>query len=119
MCVLKVRVRVGDVLWCCVLCVVVCHAEKPRVCIRNTLRVYVQNVHRVYQNHAHMYKTCGRVAGTHGDVLNVHTQGLSLSLSPSVPPPLLLFLLLSSPLSLSLTRGRFVLPDRAVHLQLS
>ena len=56
-------------------------------------------------------KRCVRVASTHGDVLNVHTQAFlnahtrgSLSLST-----LLLFLFLSI--------GRFALPKKAVHLQ--
>ena len=29
---------------------------------------------RVYRHHAHMYETCGLAAGTHGNVLNVHTE---------------------------------------------
>ena len=29
---------------------------------------------RVYQQQVHMFYTCERVAGTHGDVLNVHTE---------------------------------------------
>ena len=36
-------------------------------------RVYIQNVSVFYQQNVHMYKTCGRVAGKHGDVLTAHT----------------------------------------------
>ena len=28
---------------------------------------------RVYRQHAHMFYTCGHVAGTHRDILNAHT----------------------------------------------
>ena len=61
-------------LWCvamCVFCVrgvrcavcVVWHAEKPAVCSKRP---------RVNQHHArHVVTTCGRGAGTHGDVLRV------------------------------------------------
>ena len=37
-----------------------------------TRRVYISNRPRVYRQHVHMFHTCGRVADTHGDVLNVH-----------------------------------------------
>ena len=60
---------------CCVVCVVVCVGEGEG-CIEHapsSLHVYVQNALRVYQHHVHMFYTCGLGAGTHGDVLNVHT----------------------------------------------
>ena len=52
------------------------HAEKcgkTRVWIQKRLRVYIQNV-PVYAGTTRTYfSTCARGAGTHGDVLNVHT----------------------------------------------
>ena len=59
---------------CCALLWLCCVGEERR-------RVYASNASPcvrakrllVYQHHADLYKTCGRGAGTHGDVLNVHT----------------------------------------------
>ena len=46
-------------------------------CVHSTrLRVCVQNVPRVYRQQAHMFPTCGLGAGTHGDVLNLHTESV-------------------------------------------
>ena len=74
---------------------------------------------RVYWQNAGMCSTCGRFAGTHGGVLDVHTEGvlsplsfaLSISLSPSLSPssfliPVPLALALALPFSLSLVRLR-------------
>ena len=69
--------------WCCVVDIIVCECmcgvcgvvfvlwcwctlEKPP-CVDSKRP-------RVYRQHVHMSKTCGRVAGTHGDVLNRHTE---------------------------------------------
>ena len=65
---------VGDVLWCVVCCVVCCVTLKNPVCAFKTLACVRSKRPRVYRQHAHMFYTCARVAGTHGDVLNVHTQ---------------------------------------------
>ena len=49
--------------------------EKTPLCVRSKrLRVYGQDVSRVYRQQARMSWTCGPVAGTHGDVLTVHTE---------------------------------------------
>ena len=47
--------------------------ERPSVCAFNTSPCVRSKRHRVYRQHAHMKKTCGHVAGTHGDILNAHT----------------------------------------------
>ena len=72
------------VMWCVVvvclvcvvvlLCVVVCHAEKHPCVHSKRLRVYVQNVSVFTGTTRTCFSTCARGAGTHGDVLNVHTQ---------------------------------------------
>ena len=72
------------VMWCCVvvclvcvvvlLCVVVCHAEKHPCVHSKRLRVYVQNVTVCTRTTRTCGNTCARGGGTHGDVLNVHTQ---------------------------------------------
>ena len=41
---------------------------------------------RVYRHQAHMYEKCGLGAGTHADVLNVHTETRSMQ-TPVPPPP--------------------------------
>ena len=50
--------------------------ESPSVCAFKTLalRVYVQNVSVCTGTTRTCVSTCARGAGTHGDVLNVHTQ---------------------------------------------
>ena len=47
--------------------------ERPSVCAFNTSPCVRSKCPRVYRQHAHMKKTCGHVAGTHGDILNAHT----------------------------------------------
>ena len=76
---------------CCVVCVVggrgvvgVCvlfvlrHAEKKRgktrVWLQERLRVYIQNVSVCAGTTRTCVETCTRGVGTHGDVLNVHTE---------------------------------------------
>ena len=78
-CWLCVLVCVG-VCWCvlcgvCVVwCLLWCGMLKTSVCAFNTSPCVRSKCPRVYQQHAHMFYTCGHAAGTHGDVLNVHTQ---------------------------------------------
>ena len=47
------------VVLCCVVCGVVCDVQNVPVCVGNTSTCVT---------------TCGRGAGTHGDVLNLHTE---------------------------------------------
>ena len=47
--------------------------REPSVCAFNTPACVRSKRLRVYRQHAHMKKTCGHVAGTHGDILNAHT----------------------------------------------
>ena len=47
--------------------------ERPSVCAFNTSPCVRSKCPRVYRQHAHMFYTCGHVAGTHGDILNAHT----------------------------------------------
>ena len=56
-------------VWACV-----CWEEGNGCMHRTRLRVYVSKRFRVYWQHAHMFHTCGLGAGTHADVLNVHTE---------------------------------------------
>ena len=77
---------------CCVLCVVCCgcamcwcwcvkltlllSTHPPlslRVYVQNALRVHIQNVPVCTSTTPASVTTCGRGAGTHGDVMNVHT----------------------------------------------
>ena len=61
---------------CCVCCVVFvcsCGTLKTSVCAFNTSPCVRSKRSRVYRQHAHMDKTCGHVAGTHGDILNAYT----------------------------------------------
>ena len=46
----------------------------PRVYVQKRLRVYVQNVPVCTGTTPACVTTCGRGAGTHGDVLNLHTE---------------------------------------------
>ena len=65
-CVVVVRVWVVcDEAW---------HAETPPVCRFKTPACVRSGRLRVYRQHARMFNTCGPVASTHGDVLNVHTE---------------------------------------------
>ena len=59
-----------------VLCDVVCGVLWcPRVYVQKRLRVYVQNVTVCTGTTPACVSTCGRGAGTHGDVLNLHKEG--------------------------------------------
>ena len=71
-------VVVCGVVWCCVvLCGVVrlgmrktpsvCRFKKTPPCVRSRRL-------RVYRGNARMFNTCGRFPGTHGGVLNAHTE---------------------------------------------
>ena len=62
----------------CLVCVSVCcgtlkKREKNRVWIQTRLRVSIQNVPVYAGTTRTCVETCARGAGTHGDVLNVHT----------------------------------------------
>ena len=46
----------------------------PRVCVQKRLRVYVQNASVCAGTTPACVTTCGLGAGTHGDVLNLHTE---------------------------------------------
>ena len=79
-CCVCVLLCVACVCGVCVLLCVVWHAEKPP-CVHSERPC-------VYQYHAHMFDTCGRGTGTHGDVLNVHTDGvLNVYTVPQPPLP--------------------------------
>ena len=62
---------------CCVVCVVSpCVCSKTPPCVRSKrLRVKIQNVPVCTGTTPACVTTCGRGAGTHGDVLNAHTGG--------------------------------------------
>ena len=70
------------VLLCCVVsCVVVCVVWRvwcgtlnTHVCSFKTPPCEHSKRPRVYRQQVHMFYLCGRGAGTHGDVLNVHTE---------------------------------------------
>ena len=69
------------VLLLVVVCVCVCCGtlkkhEKTRVWIQNALRVCIQNVPLYAGTTSTCVSTCARGAGTHGDVLNLHTEGV-------------------------------------------
>ena len=86
------------VLWCCVVCVVVVvvsllvmvcvcvcvcvccgtlkKRERNRVWIQKRLRVCIPNVPVCAGTTRTCVSTCARGAGTHGDVLNLHTEGV-------------------------------------------
>ena len=65
------------VVWCVWLCVVWCllwcGTLKTSVCAFNTSPCVRSKCPRVYRQHAHMFFSCGHVAGPHGDILNAHT----------------------------------------------
>ena len=62
------------VVWLCVVwCLLWCGTLKTSVCAFNTSPCVRSKRSRVYRQHAHMFYTCGHVAGTHGDILNAHT----------------------------------------------
>ena len=84
------------VFWCCgVLCCVVCvwcvvcvcvvwrglARGKAPVCRFKKSPCVGSKGLRVYRQNARMCSTCARLARTHGGLLNLHTGGLSLSLS--------------------------------------
>ena len=78
---------------CVCVCVGVCgatwHAENPPCVGFQTSPCVRSKRLRVYRKHARMCSTCARFSGTHGGVLNVHTEtfgGEPLSLSPLVLP---------------------------------
>ena len=99
------------VLWCVVVAcgvvfVVVWHAENLRVCIQHVPVCAFKMSPCVPATCPHVFfmwaccrYTRGHFERTHGDVLNAHTEGRSLS---SLFPPFSLSLSLSSPFSLSL-----------------
>ena len=113
--------------WCwCAMCVccawvsVWCVARlgtREKTCTSKGLRVYCQN--------ARTCSTCGRFAGAHGDVLNVHTEGF-FPLSPLLSlhrHSLSVFLILSSfllPVSLALALAlALALPSKSTKQPLS
>ena len=75
---LCLRVVLCVVVLCGVVCVVWCVArlgtQKKPSCVRSKLRVYVQNVSVCAGTTPACVTTCGLGAGTHGDVLNLHTE---------------------------------------------
>ena len=65
-------------VWCVCVCVC-CGTLKKReksICLQTRLRVYSQNVPFYAGTTRTCVETCARGAGTHGDVLNVHTEGV-------------------------------------------
>ena len=76
-CVVLCCVVLCCVVLCCgvVWCGVVWHAEKPRVQIQNASVCTFKNVPEYAGNTRTSSKECARVAGTHGGVLNAHTEG--------------------------------------------
>ena len=67
---------------CLCVCVFVCcgmvkkREKKKTVCTMKTPPCVHSKRPRVYRQQAHMFHTCGLGAGTHGDVLNVHTESV-------------------------------------------
>ena len=117
------------VVWCVLsVCGAAWQAEKPSVCRFKTSPCVGSKRFRVYKQNARMCSTCGRFAGTHGSVLNLHMEtfqnllhgeegergfsSLSFSLHPSLPLflPLLLFFSLPSSLSLLLFSSFVIFP---------
>ena len=81
--VLSCGVVVGcGVCLVCVLVFVCCgtvkNVKKKPVCTFKTPPCVHSKRPRVYRHQAHMYDTCGLGAGTHGGVLNVHTETRSM-----------------------------------------
>ena len=68
-------------MWLCYVCVVVCVCWEEEGGRRG---VCIEHVSVVYRHHAHMFDTCGRGAGAHRDVLNVHT-GVFQRVTPNTP----------------------------------
>ena len=62
------------VVWCGVVCGEAWHAENLPMSTFKTPPCVRSGRLRVYRQRARMSKTCGPVAGTHGDVLTVHTE---------------------------------------------
>ena len=62
-----------------VCCGTVKKREKKKPCVRSKRP-------RVYWHQAHMYETCGLTAGTHGNVLNGHTEARSMHTPVPLPP---------------------------------
>ena len=74
-CVVCVHVVLCVVCTCGVVCVVNLGTRKTSpVCTFKTPPCVRSGRLRVYRQQARMSKTCGPVAGTHGDVLTVHTE---------------------------------------------
>ena len=63
-------------MFVCVLRHVEKHVKKTRVWIQKRLRVCIQNVPVYAGTTRTCVSTCARGAGTHGDVLNLHTEGV-------------------------------------------
>ena len=68
---------------CVVLCRVVWHAENPVYRLKTLSVCRFKNVPVYAGNTRTCFSTCGRGAGTHGDVLNLHTESV-LSLHTAV-----------------------------------
>ena len=64
----------GVVLCCSVWCGAAWHAENTSVCRFKTPPCVRSRRLRVYRENARMCWTCGRFPGTHGGVLNAHTE---------------------------------------------
>ena len=62
--------------WCVTLTLPSFPHPSPRVYVQNAVRVYIQNVPVCTGTTPACGNTCGRGAGAHGDVLNVHTEGV-------------------------------------------
>ena len=73
-CVVVLWCSVGVVLWCFVWCGAAWHAENSSVCRFETPLFVRSRRLRVYPVNARMFNTCGRFPGTHGGVLNAHTE---------------------------------------------
>ena len=92
LCLLSLSLSVCVSVWCCVVCGVcrcgrgvvggrgvclVCdtlkNRGKPRMWIPTRPRLHIQNVPLCSGTMSTCFSTCARGAGTHGDVLNVHT----------------------------------------------
>ena len=59
----------------CVCCGTLKKTWKTRFWLQKRLRVYIQNVAVYAGTTRTCVETCARGAGTHGDVLNPHTEG--------------------------------------------
>ena len=63
----------GVCLCVCVCCGTLKKRGKTRIWLQKRLRVYILNVPVYADTTRTCVETCARGAGTHGDVLNVHT----------------------------------------------